>query len=79
MKNLRLFSLIQRTEYGISETEPEIIACKGSSGLGPARACGAWMLKNCLEGIVFMNRRALCDKMVLCLQLNDASGAVVQG
>jgi hypothetical protein len=37
------------------------------------------MRKNCLEGIVFMNRRALCDKMVLCLQLNGASRAVMQG
>jgi hypothetical protein len=37
------------------------------------------MRKNCLEGIVFLNRRTLCDKMVLCLQLNDASRAVMQG
>jgi len=26
------------------------------------------MLKNCLDGIVFMNPVALCDKMYLCLQ-----------
>jgi hypothetical protein len=37
------------------------------------------MCKNCLESIVFMNRLTLCDKMVLCLQLNGASRAVMQG
>jgi hypothetical protein len=78
-ESLTAFPLIQRTEYGNSETEPEIIACKGRSGLGPARACGAWVLKNCLEGIVFMNRRALCDKMCLCLQDDGDSRAVMQG
>jgi hypothetical protein len=37
------------------------------------------MRKNCLQGIVFMNRPALCDKMVLCLQLNGASRDVMPG
>jgi hypothetical protein len=41
--------------------------------------CGAWVLKNCLEGIVFMNRRALCDKMCLCLQDAGSSCGVMQG
>jgi hypothetical protein len=58
-----------RAEYGISETEPEIIACYELYSPGPARDCGTWVFKNCLNGIVSMNPEALCDKMYPCLQV----------